>query len=225
VRGTKINSPEVVVLAESLRVQAHRPGFCLLCYERRDCNKAAQYYEAVAQVGPWSGVLNTGLQAHLAGDKSAAVWAYTRASELGYQAALHNIAWLHQRELAHGRVYRRRRFDDELARWPNPPPLPPTVQVGRVRGLGSAHESIPHTTQSSTLPPGGAWVSGWLSVLLGCWAQPGASPAAARQLHFLLRVHGSGLDYKFGKNSGRVHASRPPPSSGRRGAVCSGGGW
>jgi hypothetical protein len=68
----------------------------------------------VAQVGPWSAVLPLGLKAYLAGKMSAAGWSYARGSELGYRAALYNGAWLHQRELAQFRVYRRQELQRML---------------------------------------------------------------------------------------------------------------
>jgi len=126
------------------------------------------------------------------------VWAYARGSELGYRAALYNVAWLHQRELAHGRVHRRRRFDDELARWPSPPPLPPTAQV-RVDDTASNRERAREHPAPHKAPRSLRRALGLEGALLRCRAQPGTSPAAARQLHLLLRVRGGGLEGRFGK--------------------------
>eukprot|EP00897_Mesotaenium_endlicherianum_P008175 jgi/Mesen1/7386/ME000382S06586 len=61
---------------------------------QRDATTAAVLYKAVAERGPWGGILRWAHARYMDGEVGAALMLYSRAAELGYEVAQSNAAWL-----------------------------------------------------------------------------------------------------------------------------------
>ena len=59
------------------------------------CSKGQHYYKMAGEYGEWAGQIRSGFDAFLAEDPAAAARHYETASELGYEVAMHNAAWLY----------------------------------------------------------------------------------------------------------------------------------
>lgn len=58
------------------------------------CIQAVALYKSVAERGPWSSLSRWALEAYMKGDVGKAFILYSRMSELGYEVAQSNAAWI-----------------------------------------------------------------------------------------------------------------------------------
>jgi SEL1 protein len=61
---------------------------------KKDVATAAALYKVVAERGPWSSLMRWALECYLKGQIGKALLLYSRAAELGYEAAQSNAAWI-----------------------------------------------------------------------------------------------------------------------------------